>query len=751
LTVHCFTSITNNYLPKASVLAKTVKKFNPDWIFHIVLSEPITEEAKDLVNILDYIINLDELGIPSLESWIFQHKVTEICTAVKGHTAAYLFNKKGAEKVVYLDPDIAVFNSLQPIADLLDHHPIILAPHISKPDKDLQDIVNNEIGALRWGVFNLGFFAVSKCGQGIEFINWWKERLLNFCRDDISYGLFTDQRWCDLAPVFFDKLYILRDSEYNVATWNLSNRAIGFNSVGELMVEGEPLRFYHFSGYDSGAGAKMVDYVTLNKRNTVVKEIWDWYDRQLIENGQRELGKLEWLYNRFDNGEKISNEMRAVYRDRLDLQNEFSDPFTTQCDNGGFNKWWKMQYVNEITSTLMPEATPQKELIEIQSNIYEDLLEKAKNDLPEEYIPLASSSVNGVDSLVKLIAFYLPQFHPIPENDKWWGKGFTEWTNISKAVPQFPGHYQPHLPGELGFYDLRILDVQKRQVELAKQYGIYGFGFYYYWFAGKRLLERPVDQFLSHKEIDFPFFLIWANENWTRRWDGQENEILMQQIHSSQTDMEFIKSVEPFMVDDRYIRFGDRPILMIYRVGLMPDPTATAERWREYCIKRGLGNPYLIAAQTFGFEDPRNVGFDAAVQFPPHNQHHDARFLVNSSIKFANPSYDSYTFSYPELVKFKENNPEDAPYTLFKTVFPSWDNEPRKPGKGTIFADSTPGLYKRWLQAACRWTFINNSPEERFVFINAWNEWGEGAHLEPDRRFGYAYLQATMDIIKELK
>jgi hypothetical protein len=662
----------------------------------------------------------------------------------------YLFDEIGADKVVYLDPDIAVFNSLQPIADLLDKHPLILAPHLSRPECKKQDIINNEIGALRWGVFNLGFFAVSKRDQGIEFIDWWKERLLNYCRDDIPLGLFTDQRWCNLAPIFFDQLFILRDSEYDVATWNLTHRQIEMNADGEILVDKKPLRFYHFSGYDSGAGSKMVDFTSSERGNDLVREIWDWYDRQLIAHGQNELGALDWTYNYFDNGEKISDEMRNCYRSRLDLQQAFPNPFDTRAANGGYYQWWVVQHPKEADYLSEAAAIDHSRLLELRSNVYETLLEKAKSEFPREYVQLSPSSFDGSESLVKLIAFYLPQFHPIPENDLWWGKGFTEWTNVTKATPQFPGHYQPHLPGELGFYDLRILDVQKRQVELAKQYGIYGFSFYYYWFAGKRLLEKPVEQFLAHKELDIPFCLIWANENWTRRWDGSETDVLMQQIHTPETDIEFIKGVEPYLRDDRYIRIGDRPILMVYRVGMMPEPHATADRWREYCVTHGLGEPYLMAAQTFAFEDPRPIGFDAAVQFPPHNQHHSARFLINSSIELANPNYSSYLFSYPELIKYKENEPEDAPYPLFKTVFPSWDNEPRKPGRGTIFVESTPDLFKRWLLAECRWTILNKPPEERLVFVNAWNEWGEGAHLEPDRRFGYAYLQAMFDALKSL-
>ena len=183
----------------------------------------------------------------------------------------------------------------------------------------------------------------------------------------------------------------------------------------------------------------------------------------------------------------------------------------------------------------------------------------------------------------------------------------------------------------------------------------------------------------------------------------------------------------------------------------MPNPAETAERWREYCLKHGLGEPYLIAAQTFGFSDPRTIGFDAAVQFPPHNQHHGPRFMINSETNYSNPDYSSYVFSYQKTVEYKEQDPEDAPYPLFKGIFPSWDSEPRKPGKGTIFAGSTPELYQRWLKAISQWTIENHPEGERFVFINAWNEWAEGAHLEPDRRYGYAYLQATMDTLRAIK
>jgi lipopolysaccharide biosynthesis protein len=361
-----------------------------------------------------------------------------------------------------------------------------------------------------------------------------------------------------------------------------------------------------------------------------------------------------------------------------------------------------------------------------------------------EYIPLSEEAFSG-NALVRLIAFYLPQFHPIPENDEWWGKGFTEWTNVSKAVPQFVGHHQPHLPGELGFYDLRIPEVQRRQVELARQYGIHGFCFYYYWFHGKRLLERPLNQFLNDPEIDFPFCICWANENWTRRWDGRENEILIGQEHSIEGDMEFIRDVIPILKHKNYICINGRPVLIVYRANILPDPVGTVRRWKDYCQSVGLKEPYLLAAQTHFFFDAVKIGFDAAVQFPPHSK---TQVDIKHKLKILNPNYKGHVVNYADAWPTFGDSSSTQNYRVFQTVFPGWDNEPRKPGNGYTFAFSTPSEYQKWLQCSINTALKNDDPDERIVFINAWNEWAEGAHLEPDRRFGYAYLQATLDALK---
>ncbi|MES1202455.1 MAG: glycoside hydrolase family 99-like domain-containing protein [Pseudomonadota bacterium] len=360
-----------------------------------------------------------------------------------------------------------------------------------------------------------------------------------------------------------------------------------------------------------------------------------------------------------------------------------------------------------------------------------------------DYVALAQDPMPAAPP-ARVIAFYLPQFHPIPENDAWWGDGFTEWTNVLKATPQFVGQHQPRLPDELGFYDLRNSAVQERQAELAKLYGIGGFCFYFYWFAGKRLLETPTQAWLNNKNIDFPYCLCWANENWSRRWDGYDAEILIAQDHSAEDDIAFIAHVAQYLRDPRYIRVDGKPLLLVYRPGLFPTARETAARWRQWCRDNGVGEIYLAYTQSFESVDPAEYGFDAAIEFPPNNS---SPINVTETIQRINPDWAGTAYDYPTFVARSAAYVRRA-YTYFRSVFPSWDNEARRIGRGTSYVGSTPALFRDWTRNAVRDAVEHQSdPDKRLVFVNAWNEWAEGAYLEPDRRYGYAWLQSVRDAL----
>lgn len=339
---------------------------------------------------------------------------------------------------------------------------------------------------------------------------------------------------------------------------------------------------------------------------------------------------------------------------------------------------------------------------------------------------------------IRLIAYYLTQFHPIPENDEWWGKGFTEWTNVTKAVPNYPGHYQPQLPTDLGFYDLRLRETRHEQIRLAKRYGIEGFCYYYYWFSGKRLLERPLDDMLADEESDMPFCLAWANENWTRRWDASEDKILIAQQYRENDDLEFIKSVEPFIRDRRYIRLNGKPLLLVYRPQHLPEPRRSADVWREYCRKVGLGDLLVFCCFTHGNWTYEQFGFDGGVEFPPHNMH---RASLAGEMRIA-PDFSGYVFDLPDVAEDYLAR-DYSNYNGIRSVFPSWDNTARRGRRSSIGLNGTPENYEYWLSQALARTKADYPGQERLLFINAWNEWAEGCHLEPCRKFGHAFLQAT--------
>lgn len=342
----------------------------------------------------------------------------------------------------------------------------------------------------------------------------------------------------------------------------------------------------------------------------------------------------------------------------------------------------------------------------------------------------SAGTVAGEATRPRTIAFYLPQFHPIPENDVVWGAGFTEWTYVARARPLFSGHHQPHLPADLGFYDLRLAEAREAQARLARRFGVDGFCYYHYWFQGQRLLNRPLDDMLAGGTPDFPFMLCWANEDWRSNWDGRSGEVLQQQVYSPDDDDAHIAFLLDVFRDPRYIRVDGKPVFLVYRAASLPDPRATAALWRARAREAGIGELLLCRVESgFGVEqgDPREIGFDVAVEFQP-----DWDRLPPPDRRLS----PHQLFDYAAMAATAAARPA-PPYPRFRCVTPRWDNTPRRPNGATIFTSSTPDRYRRWLAGAVRET-----PAHDLIFVNAWNEWGEGAHLEPETATGLAYLDA---------
>ncbi|WP_131538476.1 glycosyltransferase WbsX family protein [Pedobacter nototheniae] len=361
---------------------------------------------------------------------------------------------------------------------------------------------------------------------------------------------------------------------------------------------------------------------------------------------------------------------------------------------------------------------------------------------------------------VKAIAIYLPQFHPFKENDEWWGKGFTEWTNVTKSAPKFKHHYQPHLPTDLGFYDLRLLETMIAQAQLAKSYGIHGFCFYHYWFNGKLLMERPIEQMLNSKNPNFPFCLCWANENWTRRWDGLEKNVLIKQDYNLKDDYEHIKYLIPFFKDERYIKIDGKPVFLVYRSELHPQINEAVSIWREEVKKAGFEDIYLIRVENFLKDlDPKMHDFDASMEFAPDFAmdvkkyskkkpiSHFFRKLMHKTALKKSAFLSNNVYDYKDMADIMSiKSPKK--YKYFRSVFPSWDNSARRKNNATIFVNSSPEKFQNWVEKTVAYTKENFEGDERIIFINAWNEWAEGCHLEPDQKYGHSYLQALKNGLK---
>lgn len=351
---------------------------------------------------------------------------------------------------------------------------------------------------------------------------------------------------------------------------------------------------------------------------------------------------------------------------------------------------------------------------------------------------------------VRPIAFYLPQYHSIPENDEWWGKGFTEWRNVAKAKPLFPGHDQPRVPADLGFYDLRLPETRQAQADLAREYGIFGFCYYHYWFNGRRLLQRPFNEVLATGQPNMPFCLCWANENWSRTWTGSDQEVLIAQKYSDEDDRQHIRSLITAFRDERYIKVKGKPLFLVYRAAKLPNPMRTTSIWREEARRAGIDELYLCRVESTREEkgEPALLGFDAAVEFQPAWGSFGAALQRGAFWQWArrfgltSGAYGTHrVFEYEALVT-QSLRQHPAPYKRFPSVTPGWDNSARRQTRATIFKNSTPALYEKWLRGVIE-TYQPSSPEENFIFINAWNEWAEGNHLEPCQKWGRAYLEAT--------
>jgi len=353
--------------------------------------------------------------------------------------------------------------------------------------------------------------------------------------------------------------------------------------------------------------------------------------------------------------------------------------------------------------------------------------------------------------MTRMIAFYLPQFHPIPENDEWWGKGFTEWTNTAKAKPMFPGHYQPHVPADLGFYDLRLPEARLAQAELARQYGIEAFCYYHYWFAGKRILDLPFNEVLESGQPNFPFCLCWGNQSWTGVWHGAPNRMLIEQTYPGMEDhrRHFEYLLRAFL-DPRYIRVDGKPVFVVYSPKELPDSMAVTDLWRDLAVRAGLPGLFLVAEHKSPDWDPKNAGFDAVinVRLPPRRRDSEARPAWNNPIgKLKHwyqdtrrlPTIHQYKYISDYLISEPVSGIEGYP-----CVIPNWDNTARSGSNGMVLHGSTPDLFRKHLHRALH-QVQHLTEEHRFVFVKSWNEWAEGNHLEPDIRYGRRYLEVIHD------
>lgn len=356
------------------------------------------------------------------------------------------------------------------------------------------------------------------------------------------------------------------------------------------------------------------------------------------------------------------------------------------------------------------------------------------------FVPLTNQPYQRKEGDVKIFTYYLTQFHAIPENDMAHGKGFTEWTNVASSTPLFAGHFQPKIPYDVGFYNLNNIDVMKRQAELAKLYGIYGFCFYYYWFSGKKVLEKPLVNFL-HSDIDLPFHLCWANENWSKRWDGGNKEVFIEQKLLDDDAKKFFADILPFIQDKRYEKIDNKPILMIYFPQLFEK-----NKIKQFIMdldtmakEHGFDGFYFMSSNHADLNTLKEYGFNRFIEFPPHQVKNE---MTQKKIEFVDPKCKVKIYNAADYIN-KEKYNYHADFTIFKCCFPSWDNTPRNAYTNSTIFEMADDSFEKWLTGIISWTKKNNTKKEQYVYINAWNEWAEGAILEPTTRYGYKNLETV--------
>ena len=360
---------------------------------------------------------------------------------------------------------------------------------------------------------------------------------------------------------------------------------------------------------------------------------------------------------------------------------------------------------------------------------------------------------------IRSIALYLPQFHPIPENDEWWGKGFTEWTNVTKARPLYKGHFQPRLPADLGFYDLRVPETREAQARLAAQYGIHGFCYWHYWFAGRRVIERPFLEMVHSGQPDFPFCVAWANQTWSGTWHGLSNKkVLIEQTYPGESDStaHFYALLEAF-ADSRYIEVNGRKLVFVFRPMDIPDPQRFTACWQELAVREGLPGFHFVGMHARPDWIPSEHGFDASVEYGPElHSLKDPTLLDKVAHRLLRTDLDKVrkrrgiprVFSYAAYVeRYPQHEPPPHEYPM---IYPGWDNTPRSGADGWLFENATPELFRQLCGKAFAAT-ANKPAGEKLVILKSWNEWAEGNYLEPDREFGHAYLEAYCSALKEFE